>query len=40
MPEYPESSENGVLHIIDVKGRSREEVEQMHEDVSYQSLTS
>jgi hypothetical protein len=34
MPEYPESSINGILHIIDVRGRDRKEVEKMHEDVS------
>jgi hypothetical protein len=34
MPEYPESSANGILHIINVTGRTREEIVAMHGDVS------
>jgi hypothetical protein len=40
MPEYPESSPNGILHIIDVRGRTRAEVEAMHGDVSNCFITS
>ncbi len=39
MPEYPESSSNGILHIIDIRGRTRAEVEAMHKDVSDYSTT-
>jgi hypothetical protein len=39
IPEYPESSQNGIIHIIDVTGRSKAQVESMHEDVSDHSST-
>lgn len=39
MPEYPESSATGILHIIDITGRSKKEVEEMHSDVSNYFIT-
>ena len=40
MPEYPESSLNDILHIIDVRGYTRAEVEAIHGDISNYFITS
>jgi len=40
IPKYPESSLNSILHIIDVRGRTRAEVEAMYGDVSNYFITS
>jgi hypothetical protein len=40
MPEYPKSSPNGILHIINVRGRTRAKVEAIHGDISNCFITS
>ena len=34
MPEYPESSYNGILHIIDMSGYIRIEAGRIYKDIS------